>query len=180
MRIIGGTYRGKKLFTPNSDNIRPTSDRAREAIFNILRSRLGQSFSQLKLIDLFCGTGAFSLEAISQGFSFVCSVDIDTKLMQKNASLFPNETNKIQIIQADATQKISTNSKFDILFQDAPYNKGLSEKAILNVAPLLNHEALCLIEIHKNEKIDLPPNFSIIDERQYGIAKIIIAQYLMK
>lgn len=178
MRIIGGTYRGKKLFTPNSDNIRPTSDRAREAIFNILRSRLKQSFSQLKLIDLFCGTGAFSLEAISQGFSFVCSVDIDTKLMQKNASLFPNEANKIQIIQADATKKIPTNDKFDVLFMDAPYNKGLSDKAILNIVPLLNHEALCLIETHKDEVINLPPNFSIIEERKYGIAKIVIVRFL--
>ncbi|MBE6444759.1 MAG: methyltransferase domain-containing protein [Alphaproteobacteria bacterium] len=178
MRIIGGTYRGKKLFTPSSDNIRPTSDRTREAIFNILRSRLGSNFSQFKLVDLFCGTGAFSLEAISQGFSLVCSVDIDTTLIQKNASLFPNETNKIKIIKADATRKIPTNTKFDVLFMDAPYNKGLSSKALINIIPNLSSGAICLIETHKDETIDLPLNFSVIDKRKYGTAQIIIVQFL--
>ena len=71
MRIIGGKYRGKKLFSPESDNIRPTSDRAREALFNILRSKSGGNFSEMKLLDIFCGSGAFALEAISQGFSEV-------------------------------------------------------------------------------------------------------------
>ena len=61
---------------------------------------------------------------------------------------------------------------------DAPYNKGLSDKAILNIVPLLNHEALCLIETHKDEVINLPPNFSIIEERKYGIAKIVIVRFL--
>ena len=69
MRIIGGKYRGKKLISPSSENVRPTSDKAREALFNILRSRLSGGFAQLKLVDIFAGSGAFALEALSQGFA---------------------------------------------------------------------------------------------------------------
>ena len=87
MRIIGGKYRGKKLFSPRSENVRPTSDMTREALFNIMRNRLGQDFSSLKLIDIFSGSGAFGLEALSQGFAKVTLVDIDINDLQKNVKL---------------------------------------------------------------------------------------------
>ena len=77
MRIIGGKYRGKKLLSPQSAAVRPTSDKAREALFNILRARLGSDFSKLKLLDVFTGSGAFGLEAVSQGFALVAMIDID-------------------------------------------------------------------------------------------------------
>ena len=89
MRIVGGKYRGKKLISPMSQNVRPTSDKAREALFNILRSRLGGNYSKLKLLDIFSGSGAFGLEAISQGFAEVALIDIDTHGMKH--SVFPHK-----------------------------------------------------------------------------------------
>ena len=99
MRIIGGKYRGKKLFSPRSENVRPTSDMTREALFNIMRNRLGQDFSSLKLIDVFSGSGAFGLEALSQGFAKVAFVDIDVKDLLRNVKLFENEKKRIEIVK---------------------------------------------------------------------------------
>ena len=179
MRIIGGKYRGKKLFSPMSDNVRPTSDKAREALFNIMRSRLGQNFSSLKLIDIFSGSGAFGLEALSQGFSKVVLVDIDTKDLQKNVKLFENEKTKIEVVKADVTKFIPVSDKFDVVFMDAPYNKGLSEIALQNVAKYLNDGALCLIELAKNEVCNLSECYRLLDERNYGIAKVVIAEFIL-
>lgn len=178
MRIVGGKYRGKKLFSPISQNIRPTSDKAREAVFNILRSKLGNDFRRLKLIDVFSGSGAFGLEAISQGFGKVCLVDIDTNDLMKNVGLFPLEKNNISVVKADINKKIMFKDKFDVLFSDAPYNKGLSEIALNALIPYLNNEALCFIEVEKNENINLPQQFRIIEERKYGIAKLLIAEFI--
>ena len=106
MRIIGGKYRGKKLFSPQSENVRPTSDKAREALFNILRSRLGANFGEYKLLDVFSGSGASGLEALSQGFAKVALVDIDVKDLQKNVKLFEYEKAKIEVIKADVTKPL--------------------------------------------------------------------------
>lgn len=178
MRIIGGKYRGKKLFSPESENVRPTSDKAREALFNIMRSRLGYDFSGMRLLDVFCGSGAFGLEAVSQGFSEVCMVDIDTKAVTKNAKLFENEKANIKIVKADAKNFILGTEKYDVLFMDAPYNKGLTEPALVCACKFLQKNALCLIELHKDEDISLPINFQLIDERKYGLAKVIIARFI--
>ena len=177
MRIIGGKYRGKKLFSPKSENVRPTSDKVREALFNIMRSRLGQNFSSLKLIDVFSGSGAFGLEALSQGFVKVALVDIDTKDLQKNVQLFANEKAKIEIVKTDATKDIPINDKFDVVFMDAPYHKCLTEKALISVAKCLNNGALCMVELAKNEICEFPKYYRIVDERCYGIAKIVVAEF---
>ena len=178
MRIIGGKYRGKKLFSPLSDKVRPTSDRTREALFSILRSRLGADFRKLKLLDVFAGSGAFALEGLSQGFAKVTLVDIDTSSLLKNVNLFALEKDRINVIKADATKPISDNNKYDVLFMDAPYLQGLSEKALVNCAMLLNSGALCLIEIRKDEKLTLPENYRYVDEKRYGLAKIVIAEVM--
>ena len=179
MRIIGGKYRGKKLFSPQSENVRPTSDKAREALFNILRSRLGANFGEYKMLDVFSGSGASGLEALSQGFAKVALVDIDVKDLQKNVKLFEYEKAKIEVIKADVTKPLQLSEKFDVLFMDAPYNKGLSEKALLNVKTNLNNGALCLVELEKNETCEFPENYHVIDERRYGIAKVVIAEFIL-
>lgn len=178
MRIIGGKYRGKKLFSPESSAVRPTSDRAREALFNILRSRLGGDFSSLKLLDVFAGTGAFALEAVSQGFGEVALVDIDTKTLLKNIALFPDEKKRIKIIRSDARLLGEAVSSYDVLFMDAPYLKGLTEPALeaLLKGKWLNWGALCLIELEKDEKIILPKGLVEKDVRRYGLAKVVIAE----
>lgn len=178
MRIIGGRYRGKKLISPASDKVRPTSDKAREALFNILRSRLGNDFGNFSLIDVFSGSGAFGLEALSQGFAFVALVDIDTRDLQKNTVLFANEQSRIKVVRADAAQTFALPEKYDVLFMDAPYNKGLTEKALVNAKAVLAKGALCLIEVEKNEVCTLPEEYKLLDERRYGLAKILIAEFI--
>ena len=179
MRIIGGKYRGKKLISPTSAAVRPTSDKAREALFNILRSRLGGDFSALSLVDVFAGSGAFGLEAVSVGFGRVTLVDIDPCDLQKNIALFPFEKSKIKVVRCDAASfKGSVDDKFDVLFMDAPYQKGLSEKALTAFAPYLKEGALCLIEVEKNEACLLPESYRLLDERRYGLAKVLIAEFI--
>lgn len=177
MRIIGGKYRGKKLFSPQSASVRPTSDRTREALFNIMRSKLGNDFSGLNLIELFGGSGAFSLEAISQGFKSVTLVDIDISSALKNAKLFSQEQSNIIMIKGDACKLPYLKNKYDVLFMDAPYNQNLSSQALLEVSKYLNDKALCLIEVHKDELCQLPEKYQLLDERRYGLAKVIIARF---
>ena len=177
MRIIGGKYRGKKLISPTIGEVRPTSDKARESLFNILRSRLGSDFYHLKLIDVFAGTGAFGLEAVSQGFAKVVLVDKNTENLQKNVKLFADEQQKITIVKADTQKVFMLPDKYNVLFMDAPYHQGLTETALENCKPYLENGALCLIEVAKDENIRLPENYVLLDERHYGIAKVLIAEF---
>lgn len=174
MRIIAGKYRGKKLFSPENKEIRPTSDRARESIFNILNSRFSSDYSKYNLLDIYAGTGAFGFEALSRGFASITFVDRNTENIQKNAKLFPNEQSNINIIKSDATNLPKTNKTFDFVFMDAPYSQGLSEKTLQQLVQKnwLSDNALCIIETQKNEDLSIPSSLEIIDERIYGIAKI--------
>ena len=180
MRIIAGQYRGKKLLSPDSDKVRPTSDRAREALFNILNAQLENPWSDYTLLDVFAGTGAFALEAVSRGVQQVCLIDIDTKDLQKNTALFPQEKEKIKVLKADVHHLPTTPQQYDILFMDAPYNKGLSEIALqqLHAQGWLKQGAICIIEIEKNEQISIPACYYFKNERQYGLAKVLFLDYL--
>lgn len=175
MRIISGIYRGKKLQSPSSPDVRPTSDRAREAVFNILYSKLSSSLSEYSLLDVFSGSGAFALEAVSRGIKKVAMIDIDTKDLSKNVALFPQEKQKIKILKLDACNLPTASEQYDILFMDAPYNKGLSEKALqqLYLKQWLQPQALCIVEVEKNEKILIPEQYEVVDERNYGLAKVL-------
>lgn len=179
MKINGGKYRGKSLFSPQSEAVRPTSDRMREAVFNILRSRLGFDLSDKVFYDVFAGSGAMGLEALSQGFGSVYFFDTDTATLQKNLKLFPNEAARAHVVCGDILQLRPLDAPADVLFMDAPYNKGLTEKALLRLGAgaFLRDGALCLVEVEKNEKCLLPPAFELLDERRYGLAKLIIARF---
>jgi len=173
MRIIAGKYRAKKLIAPENMNVRPTSDRAREAIFNILYS-VAEGVEQKKVLDVFAGTGALGFEALSRGAQSVCFIDKDTGLLQKNAAMFTSEKEKISIVRADVMNLPLSKEKFDIVFSDAPYDKGLNEIAFnqLKDKGFLENGAICIIETRKNEILKLPIDFSLFDERMYGMAKI--------
>ncbi len=177
MRIIAGTYRGKKLFTPENNDVRPTSDRARESIFNILNSKIDNNWADYSLLDLFSGSGALGLEALSRGVKNICLVDKNTKLLTRNAALFTKEQAKIKVLTTDATNLPNGNQSYNLVFMDAPYKKGLTEKALQELLQKnwLQSDALCVIEVEKNETISLPDAFEVIDERTYGLAKFIFA-----
>ena len=179
MRIVAGKYRGKKLFSPQDNAIRPTSDRSREAIFNILNSKLSSNWTDYNLSDVFDGSGAFGLEAISRGINSVIFIDINPNLVRKNAALFPLEKNKIKIMTADATNLPRITQKINLAFLDAPYNKELSKKTLesLHNKEWLDDEAICIVETEKKEKILAPNCFELIDERVYGLAKFSFFVY---
>lgn len=178
MRIIGGTYRGKKLFSPENGKVRPTSDRAREALFNILRSRLGSKFGDACLLDVFAGSGAFALEALSQGMTAAAAIDLDTAPLTKNAALFPQEKSKLKIIRGNALSLGKATEAYDVLFMDAPYKQDLSEPVLkkLAVGGWLKAGAFCMIEVEKDEALLLPPEYEFIEERRYGLAKVVLAR----
>ena len=177
MRIIGGKYRGKKLISPQSSAVRPTSDRTREALFNILRHYFHNDFSNCRLLELFCGSGSFSLEAVSQGFETITAVDIDVSSILKNIKLFPKEDKRIEVVKSDVCRLSMLKSKHNVLFMDPPYNQNMVYIALEQVAKYLDDNAICLIEMHKDEEYCLPNGYHFIEERRYGIAKIIIARF---
>ena len=175
MRIVGGKYRGKKLWAPEGENVRPTSERTREAIFNILYSRLGGNYSSFDLVDIYSGTGAFGLEALSRGFNSVTFIDLDTLLVSRNAKMFLKEQEKISILKVDATNLPHSRKCFDIVFMDAPYAKGLTEKTLKQLMEKnwVKENTLFIVEVKNNEKILIPENLEVVDERISGMAKVL-------
>ena len=173
MRIVAGKYRGKKLIAPEGSDIRPTSDRAREAVFNILYSTIG-GVEGKKVLDVFAGTGAFGLEALSRGAQSVCFIDKNIKTLQKNLNLFSSEKDKIKAICSDVAFLPQSSEGYDLIFSDAPYDKGLNECAIENLLAkgFVKNEALCLVETRRNEQLKMPQGFELFDERVYGMAKV--------
>lgn len=173
MRIIAGKYRGKKLVAVQSADIRPTEDRVREAVFNILYSITG-SFEGKNVLDVFAGTGAFGLEALSRGAQKICLIDKNTQTLQKNVALFEKERDTIEILRTDISSLPHAKYAFDIVFSDAPYDLGLNEIALQNLAlkGFLKDGTLCIVETRNNEIINLPQTFHLADERTYGMAKI--------
>lgn len=171
MRIISGTLRAKKLFTPASDNIRPTSDRAREAVYNIINSKLDAPLSETGVLDIFSGTGAFGLEAASRGAKTVTFVDIDLTLTKKNAALcgFKN----LKFIKKDARLLPPAAQAYGLIFLDAPYNKNLTEPTLnaLILGSWCKKNALIIAETAKDEALNFPPTLELIDERTYGAAR---------
>ncbi len=184
MRIISGTARGRKLLTPpqKDNSIRPTADRAREALFNILGGRIDNS----QVLDLFAGTGALGLEALSRGAKKVVFVDnghLSLNIIKKNISLFPveNQQKNQFIVIKDDLQRPSFLKKlpvdiipqFDIIFADPPYEKDLSTSILqfINDHQLLKPDGLIVIEERYN--ITLPKKLSRLEQsdiRKYGEA----------
>lgn len=179
MRIIAGKYRGKKLFTPVDLNVRPTGERAREALFSILYSKFG-SLENRRVLDVFAGTGAFGLEAVSRGASGAMFVDLNTRLVKKNIGLFEQDKSRFETFEANALKLPPARKTFNLLFMDAPYARGLTEPAMAELIDKnwLENGCICLIETHRDEKIKLPDTLELLDQRFYGIAKIGI--YIFK
>lgn len=174
MRIVGGEFRGRPLATPHSDSIRPTSDRTREAVFNVLAHRFRGKLAGARVLDLFAGTGALGLEALSRGASHAVFIEESAEgrgLIRTNVEAF-GLTGRTKIFRRDATAigDIGTLSPFGLVFADPPYGKGLGERALRSVREggWLLPGALCVVEEAAAMPFDPGPDFSIIDERGYG------------
>lgn len=178
MRIVAGKFRGKHLATPEDASIRPTADRVRESIFDILSSRLGPNFDGLRVLDLFAGTGALGLEALSRGASGVVLVETGAEargLIRDNIeALGAGGVAKLLRRDATALGVSGTMGAFDLIFLDPPYGHGLGEKALVSareggwIAP----DATIILEEAREAVVTLPAGFALDDRREYGAAAV--------
>lgn len=178
MRIVAGKFRGKALLSPSDDSIRPTSDRARESVFNILSSRLSPSFDGLKVLDLFAGTGALGLEALSRGASSVVFVDTGAEargLIRDHIEAF-GAGGVAKLLRRDATAlgPAGTMGPINLVFLDPPYGKGLGEQALVSLRDgnWLAPDATIVLEESADVEVTLPEGFVLDDRRDYGAAAI--------
>ncbi|HEY4125284.1 MAG TPA: 16S rRNA (guanine(966)-N(2))-methyltransferase RsmD [Rhizomicrobium sp.] len=181
MRITGGTLRGRKLVAPEDIRLRPTSDRARQAVFNILQHNdFGIDFSLdgARVADMFAGTGALGIEAISHGAAFCLFVDDSAEsraLIRQNVEAL-SLTGVTKIWRRDATDlgpmAAGSGGPFDLVFLDPPYRKELLAPALTALREgWLAENALIVAESGEDEKIELE-GFQMIDERVYGLARL--------
>jgi 16S rRNA (guanine966-N2)-methyltransferase len=175
MRIIGGIYRGRVLETPQDDTVRPTSDKTRGAIFNILEHRAWPVHPLLpksQVADVFCGTGALGLEALSRGVKHVTLIDNSRDALtitRANIRKF-KAADAVTILEGNAVSMALKTPVFDLVFLDPPYGKGLIEKALQHFAAkgVLKENTVIVAETARDETLSLPPIFALQDERGYG------------
>lgn len=181
MRIVGGEFRGAHLSAPAGQKTRPTSDRVRENLFNILAHSIdGFSFSDVRVLDLFAGTGALGLEALSRGAAFCLFVDNDAEARgaQRDNIDMLRVTGRARLFRRDALTlgPAGNMGQFGLLFLDPPYGKGLAEPALAGAAAggWLMPGAICVIEEHADTVITPPSGFELIDQRRYGDTQLVI------
>ena len=178
MRIVAGRFRGKQLTSPEDGSIRPTADRVRESVFNILASRLGPNLEGLRVLDLFAGTGALGLEALSRGASNVVFVDTGAEargLIRDHIEAF-GAGGVAKLLRRDATSlgPAGTMGPVDLVFLDPPYGKGLGEAALrsLSDGKWLHTNTVLVLEETSGSTLALPSGFILDDRREYGAAAV--------
>src|SRR5690554_5542119 len=178
MRIIAGKFRGKSLISPSDDSIRPTADRVRESTFNILASRLGPVFADVRVLDLFAGTGALGFEALSRGAGHVTFVDMGAEargIIRDHIEAF-GAGGVTKLLRRDATDlgTPGTFGQFNLVFLDPPYGKGLGEQALAHIAAngWLAPDATLVFEESVDAAVEIPSGFTLNDRREYGAAAV--------
>ena len=184
MRVVGGTLRGRPLVSPKHEGVRPTSDRVRESIFNILTHGIADfTLEGAKVLDLFAGTGALGLEALSRGAATCLFVEEDADsraLIRRNIEAF-GLTGVTRVFRRDATSlgPAGKHEGFTLAFLDPPYGKGLAERALASVAAggWLADGAVIVIEERADAVIALPAGFEPVDRRTYGDTQVLFARW---
>ena len=184
MRIVGGQFRGRPLAAPGDDRTRPTSDRVRESVFNILGHGVPNfALDGAKVLDLFAGTGALGLEALSRGAAFCLFVEEDAEaraLIRRNVEAL-GLTGVTKIFRRDATDlgPASRNGGFALVFLDPPYGQGLAERALVSAAAggWLAPGAIAVIEERKGTAVSLPAGYVQLDRRAWADTEVLFARY---
>ncbi len=181
MRIVGGRLRGRVLTGPSSQAVRPTSDRLRETIFNILAHAYDDPVSGARVIDLFAGTGGLGLEALSRGAKLALFVDNGSEaraLLRSNVEAL-GLGGEVRILRRDATKlgEMPPQEPFTLAFLDPPYSKGLAPSALIGLRDggWLAPGALCVVE--EAEEVELPSGFTRIESRDYGESRLVFARF---
>ncbi len=181
MRIVGGRHRGRRLVAPPGDQVRPTSDRAREALFNILShgdlAAAGSPVADANVLDAFAGTGALGLEALSRGAARAAFIETDRAALgalRRNLAAL-DEEDAADIFAGDATRPPRAPYAATLAFLDPPYRSGLAAPALVALAGMgwLAPRALAIVELAAKEPFSLPEGFAMIDERRYGAARLV-------
>jgi len=179
MRIVGGRLKGRGLKGPLAAGLRPTSDRLRESIFNILAHAYGDCVENARVMDLFAGTGALALEALSRGARFALMVDDSSQaraLIRENVEQL-GLGGATRLLRRDATKlgDMPPGEAYTLAFLDPPYKKGLGELALtaLKDGGWLAPEALIVLEESADAALTLPDGFSLLEQRAYGVAQIL-------
>jgi 16S rRNA (guanine966-N2)-methyltransferase len=183
MRIVAGRFRGRPIATPDHDGLRPTSDRVREAVFNVLAHGIdGFELSGARVIDLFAGTGALGLEALSRGAAYCLFIDTEAEaraLIRRNVEAF-GLTGESKIFRRDATDLGSAGPRdvVNLAFLDPPYDQGLADTALASLVSggWLAPGAVVVIEERDGIAVALPPGLLEIDRRRYGDTQVIFAR----
>ena len=184
MRIISGDLKGKKISLPNDKKTRPLRDLVKESIFNLIEhsNKFKLELNNSNILDLFSGTGSFGIECISrnaQKVTFVENYDLALNVLKKNLK-FLGIQHKSEIIEENCFDFFESdklfNKRFNLIFMDPPYKE---EKVNLIIDQIRDREILykngiLIIHRHKKDNIDISNKLKILDERNYGISKIII------
>ncbi|MBV8166469.1 MAG: 16S rRNA (guanine(966)-N(2))-methyltransferase RsmD [Alphaproteobacteria bacterium] len=185
MRIVGGELRGRRLLAPEGPDIRPTADRAREALFNILQHSLllPAPLRGAAIVDAFAGTGAIACEALSRGAAHAILIDADRRALDcARANLAAlGLTDRATVLQADATRlpapTLSSPNRppARLAYLDPPYRSGLAAPALASLADggWLATGALVVVELAAREDFSTPERYALRDERRYGAARLV-------
>jgi len=183
MRIVGGRFKGRALNGPRGEGIRPTSDRLRESLFNILAHSYGDPVPGARVIDLFAGTGALGLEAVSRGAAFALLVDDGA---QARALIRENVENLglggvTRIFRRDARRlgEAPPGPAYDLAFLDPPYDRGLAEPALSALARggWLKPDALVVVEEAVAAMFEPAAGYDVLERRDYSETELIVLRF---
>src|ERR1043165_624686 len=179
MRVVGGRLKGRPLASPSSREIRPTADRLRESLFNILMHAYGNPVDGARVLDLFAGTGALGIEAVSRGARFALFVDNGTEaraLLRNNVEAL-GLGGVTKVFRRDATNLGPAHpvEPFSLVFLDPPYGKGLAEKALASLRDggWLTSGALLVVEEARAAQFVTPDGFEELERRTYDDTEFV-------
>lgn len=183
MRVVGGRLRGRALQAPKTQAVRPTADRLRESLFNILIHGHGDPVAGARVLDLFAGTGALGIEALSRGAAFALLVDEGVEgraLLRANVEAL-GLGGATRIFRRDATKlgPAKPVEPFSLAFADPPYGQGLAEKALASARDggWLLPNALVVVEEAVESKFQTPGGFTEIDRREYDDTEFVFLRF---
>jgi 16S rRNA (guanine966-N2)-methyltransferase len=179
MRIVGGRLKGRNLAAPSSRDIRPTADRLRESVFNILIHAYDDPISDARVLDLFAGTGALGIEAVSRGAAFALFVDngAEARALLRNNVEALGLGGVTKVYRRDATNlgEVHPLEAFSLVFLDPPYAKGLANQALVSLRDggWLTKGALVVVEEAKAAAFAAPEGFAELERRAYDDTEFV-------
>jgi len=186
MRIISGKSKGKKMFEPKDMNTRPLKDLTKESIFNIIvhSNKLNLVLENSNILDLFSGIGSFGLECLSRGsknVTFVENYNNVLPILKKNILNLGYQADTL-VVERNILNRLNFkdfDNKFDIIFMDPPYKEKNLSKIIINIfsAKIIKDNGIVIIHRHKKEEDKFPKEFKIIEEKTYGISRVLFGTY---